>query len=120
MEPLSARGLSSETFLVYWHEHVQQVRAKSTSWMLSHSTGADTQCGMTDQYRWQQSGADTNFHNGRDQNTRSSDFLGLRMRDWDLFIDKLGSRWTQPPRSVGSAGKPAKGVKNPWPAPAVA
>ena len=61
MEPLSARGTSSEVFFIYWHGHVQQVRAKLTSWMLSHSTGADTQCGMTDQYRWQQSGRGHEF-----------------------------------------------------------
>ena len=32
-----------------------------------------------------------------------SDFPGLRMRDGnEFFIYKLGSRWTQPPQSVGT------------------
>ena len=65
-------------------------------------------------------GADTNFHKGRGQNTRSSDFSGLRMRDGsDFFIYKLGPRWTQPPQSAGTAGKPAKSLKNSWHAPVV-
>ena len=65
-------------------------------------------------------GADTGFHKGRGQNTRSSDFPGLRMRDGsDFFIYKLGPRWTQPPQSAGTAGKPAKSLKNSWHAPVV-
>ena len=48
-------GHVREMYFIYGHGHVQRVRAKVTSWVLSHSTGADTQCGMTDQYRWQQS-----------------------------------------------------------------
>ena len=41
--PPSARGTSSEVFFIYWHGHVQQVRAKLIAGMLSHSTGAGTQ-----------------------------------------------------------------------------
>ena len=40
-----------------------------------------------------------------------SDFPGLRMRDGnEFFIYKLGSRWTQPPQSVGNAGKRPKSL----------
>ena len=42
-KPPSARGASSEVYFSYWHGHVQQARAKMTSWMLSRSTGAGTQ-----------------------------------------------------------------------------
>ena len=46
-------------------------------------------------------GADTDFHKGRGQNTRSSDFSGLRMRDY--IISQRRPRRTPPPQSIGPA-----------------